>query len=187
MLAAYTQIPGVEMTEFSQTIGEWETFYLLAGTAAATLIGLLFVGVSIHIDVFHRKALSDLHHFAALTFNCFFYVLLISILFLIPRLSPLGLGIPLTLLGVLGSVNAVIQQQRARSTHSNHQNVNIAGRFNVPIISLIGLTLLAVGIMFRVTLSAYGLVFVIILLLASASQNAWTLLVQTDDIKPKHK
>ena len=31
------------MTEFQQLVANWETFYLLAGTAAATLIGLLFV------------------------------------------------------------------------------------------------------------------------------------------------
>jgi hypothetical protein len=31
------------MDTFSQTIGAWQTFYLLTGTAATTLIGLLFV------------------------------------------------------------------------------------------------------------------------------------------------
>jgi hypothetical protein len=33
---------------FPELIKEWETFYLMVGTAAATLIGLLFVAVSIH-------------------------------------------------------------------------------------------------------------------------------------------
>ena len=60
------------MTDFSQMVGEWETFYLLTGTAAATLIGLLFVAVSINIEPFQGKERPDLQHFGALTFNASF-------------------------------------------------------------------------------------------------------------------
>jgi hypothetical protein len=172
------------MIGFSETIAGWQTFYLLVGTAAATLIGLLFVAVSIHIDIFHRKALSDLHRFAALTFNCFFYVLLIAILFLIPGQSALGLGLPLLLLGLLGLVNALRQQLRARRSHSGRTGISIAARFNLPVACLAGLVLLAVGVMLQLAASLYGLVPVIVFLLASASQNAWTLLVQTDELDP---
>jgi hypothetical protein len=171
------------MTDFTQNIADWQTFYLLAGTAAATLIGLLFVAVSIHIDIFHRKAYSDLHHFAALTFNCFFYVLLIAILFLIPNQSAWGLGIPLLLLGGLGLVNALIQQRRARHILSSRQGASLASRFNLPILCLAGLSLLALGIILQLPISLYGLVLVIVFLLASASQNAWALLVQTEDLE----
>jgi hypothetical protein len=90
------------MTDFTNTVKESQTFYVMAGTAAATLIGLLFMAVSINIDVFRRRTSEDIQHFAALTFNCFFYVLLISMLFLIPRSSPVCLGTPLLLLEVLG-------------------------------------------------------------------------------------
>jgi hypothetical protein len=169
------------MTDFTATIKEWETFYLLGGTAAATLIGLLFVAVSIHIDIFHRKTSTDLHHFAALTFNCFFYALLISMLFLIPNLSPLGLGVPLFLLGLLGLLNAVLQQRRARNNLQSTQAREIASRFNLPILGLLGLFIVSVGIMFRLILSLYGIIVVIFILLISAAQNAWALLVQIED------
>jgi hypothetical protein len=169
------------MNDFIKTITEWQTFYLLGGTAAATLIGLLFVAVSIHIDVFHRKTSTDLHHFAALTFNCFFYVLLISILFLVPRLSPLEMGIPLFLLDGLGLFNAIIQQHRARKNQPQ-QKTNIANKFNLPIMCLLGLVLISIGVMFKNTQSLYGLIVVVVFLLISASQNAWALLVQTEDL-----
>jgi hypothetical protein len=175
------------MTDFSQAVHEWQTFYQVAGTAAATLIGLLFVAVSIHIEIFTRKAITDIHHFAALTFNCFFYVLLIAMFFLIPRLSPLGLGIPLALLGLLGLVNAVIQQARSRKWQSVHQGMDLASRFNLPNLCLACLIVIAVCVMLGLTQSLYALVVVVILLLASAAQNAWTLLVQTDEAKPKRK
>ena len=35
------------MLTFAQTIEQWRDFYILAGTAAATLIGLLFVSLSL--------------------------------------------------------------------------------------------------------------------------------------------
>ena len=168
---------------FPELIKEWETFYLMVGTAAATLIGLLFVAVSIHIENFHRNTSTDLHYFAALTFNCFFYVLLMAILFLVPRLSPLKLGIPLLLLSGLGIANMLIQKTRVKKIQAKRQNRQIANRFNVPIACLVGLLIVSLGTMFQITLSLYGMILVIILLLASASQNAWTLLVRIEDKK----
>jgi hypothetical protein len=169
------------MTDFASVVRSWETFYLLTGTAAATLIGLLFVAISIHIEVFTRRVASGLKHFAALTFNCYFYILLIAIFFLIPALSPLGLGIPLSLLGILGSANAAVQQSNARKTSPDRQGGRLASRFTGPMLSLAGLALMGVAIALKIGLSFYGVVIVIVLLLASASQNAWALLIQADD------
>jgi hypothetical protein len=36
--------------DFAAIIVGWHDFYMLAGSAAATLLGLLFVAVSLHID-----------------------------------------------------------------------------------------------------------------------------------------
>jgi len=36
---------------FQAAVGGWHDFYLLAGTAAATLVGLLFVGLSLHLRI----------------------------------------------------------------------------------------------------------------------------------------
>jgi hypothetical protein len=168
------------MSDFAQSVSDWETFYLLTGTAAATLIGLLFIAVSIHIEIFNRKPYSHLSHFAALTFNCFFYVLLISILFLIPNQTPLGLGIPFFLLGVLTTLNAILQRRASQKMQASGSGDNLASRFNVPILSLLGLTAIGILVILRYTQSLYGLVVVIIFLLGSASQNAWALLVTSD-------
>lgn len=35
---------------FAETINSWTNFYMLTGSAAATLVGLIFVSVSLHID-----------------------------------------------------------------------------------------------------------------------------------------
>jgi hypothetical protein len=156
-------------------IASWETFFLLAGTAAATLIGLLFIAISIHLNIFHEQTSIHLQRFAALTFNCFFYVLLIAMIFLIPGLTSGWLGAPLLLLGVLGTGNALRQRNRAR------EEPHIANKFNAPIVGLMGLAIIGALVLFQVYQGIYGLVFVILIFLISASLNAWNLLIYTDD------
>jgi hypothetical protein len=100
-------------------------------------------------------------------------------------LPPLALGIPLVVLGLLGVTNALIQQRRARRLPADKQGTSITRRFNLPILCTMGLALCALGLLFQVFLSPYGLVAVVIFLLASASHNAWTLLVQTGELHHK--
>jgi hypothetical protein len=75
----------------------------------------------------------------------------------------------------------LIQKTRVKKIQAKRQNRQIANRFNVPIACLAGLFIVSIGTMFQITLSLYGMILVIIFLLASASQNAWALLVQIED------
>jgi hypothetical protein len=123
---------------------------------------------------------SGLELFAALTFNCYFYVLLVAILFVVPGLTPPILGVPLASLGTLGLANAVLQRRRARKYSLDNGTRSLASRFVVPIASMAGLALMGIGIAMRVEASFYGLVVVLVLLLGSASQNAWALLIGSE-------
>jgi hypothetical protein len=38
-----------------QAVATWQGFYTLVGTAAATLVGLAFVALSLHLSVFTRR------------------------------------------------------------------------------------------------------------------------------------
>ncbi len=165
---------------FTEAIHSWETFYLLTGTAGATLIGLLFIAISINVEQFRNQFSGDLQYFAALTFNSFFYVLILSILFLIPRISSAGLGITILILGIVGGINTIRQQVRTSKDQTQRPGIDIASRFWIPILTLGGMALLAVAILLQVEISLYGFVPVIILLLGSASQNTWVLLVELD-------
>lgn len=169
------------MTSFAHDVSSWETFYLLAGTAAATLVGLLFVAVSINIDSFRQNAYGDLQLYAALTFNCFFYVLLISLLFLVPGISPLGLGLPLFVLGALGLANVLIQRRKAQRIQSERNARGIAARFVAPSLCLLGLALVGILTIAQVAEGLYGLVVIIVVLLAVAALNAWSLLLRVEE------
>ena len=56
---------------FSQALAEWTAFYALMGGAAATLLGLLFVAVSLRLNIFHQRQVADVRDFAAFTFGTF--------------------------------------------------------------------------------------------------------------------
>jgi hypothetical protein len=168
------------MTDISPIITTWETFYLLAGTAAATLIGLLFVAISINIDLFHAQSRLDFQIFGALTFNCFFYVLLIALLFLVPGLGKLGVAIPVFLLGSLGLGNAFWQQRRARRSQIILSETSYAGRFTVPMVCLAGLVIVGLGVFAGYMQSLNLLAVVVFAFLASASVNAYNLMMQSE-------
>src|SRR5579871_54932 len=94
-------------THFAAAVAEWQGFYTLAGGASATLMGLIFVAVSIQLDVFKDESSAPLLATARRTFARFIIALTISLLFLVPEQSPLGLGVPLLCLAVLDMRNTV--------------------------------------------------------------------------------
>jgi len=165
------------MDAFSQSIELWHDFYIMVGTAAATLIGLLFVGLSLNIETVRRESHADIQLLAAQTFNSFFYVLMFAILFLIPRQVPMGLGLPLLSIGGLGLLSTVQQLAQTRRSQRPWGKGTIARRFALPIVSLVGVVVIAVSVLFGQPNGLYWLVPVMILLLASASRNAWDLLI----------
>ena len=70
---------------FTHALGEWSGFYTLVGGAAATLLGLLFVALSLRLNVFHDQALADIRAFATFTFNTFLLALVLAALAVAPH------------------------------------------------------------------------------------------------------
>jgi hypothetical protein len=166
---------------YSEIVAGWETLYLLVGTAAATLMGLLFVAISINVEKFQQAMRMDLRNFGALTFNSFFYVLLVAILFLTPGLGWRGTGVVLLLLGVVDLTNALLQLRRAKGAGNADRREEVESRFTFPILCLVALVISAVLILFRVSASLYVVSLAAVLLLGAASVNAWLLLVRADE------
>ena len=69
---------------FTQLLTHWQGFFSLAGTAAATLVGLLFVAVSLHLDLFSDERERQTRISAQQTLTNFFNVLVLALLFNIP-------------------------------------------------------------------------------------------------------
>ena len=89
----------------------WATFTEVAGSASAALTGLLFVAVSIRIDVIGRS--QELRNRAAQTLALFVTALLINILLSIPGQSDHVLGAELVALAIITGVVLLALDRRA--------------------------------------------------------------------------
>ncbi|MBV8753250.1 MAG: hypothetical protein JO328_10385 [Hyphomicrobiales bacterium] len=82
----------------------WHDFYVLVGTASATLVGLMFVAASIGGSVFNETHRIALQAFISPTVVNFAAALFISIGVMIPSQTSLSLGLLLTAGGVAGLI-----------------------------------------------------------------------------------
>lgn len=87
---------------FADALADWIPFYGLAGAAAATLLGLLFVAASLRLTIFRNPETADVSYFATFIFASMMGALIVPGLALIPHESPGSLVIPLVALGVIG-------------------------------------------------------------------------------------
>ena len=77
----------------------WDTFAVVIGGAAGALIGLLFVSVSIRIDVI--SASPDFRNRGAATLSLFVTVLLVAIVLVVPGQEAWELGAEMLVLAVM--------------------------------------------------------------------------------------
>ena len=92
---------------FAQALAEWTAFYTLMGGAAATLLGLLFVAVSVRLNIFHQREVADVRDFAAFTFGTFLVAIVVAGLAIAPHAHRLTLAWSLLLVGI-GALAAII-------------------------------------------------------------------------------
>jgi hypothetical protein len=167
------------MDTFTQAVEGWHDFYMMIGTAAATLVGLLFVSLSLNIDAITRKENADLRMLAEQTFSSFIYVILFAVFFLIPDQGSQGLGLPLLGVGGLGLYSTVSHFFKTRYKQPRvWGRGNVALRFAAPTLCFASLMIIAVSALLDRTNGLYWLVPVMILLIVSASWNAWALLLR---------
>jgi len=167
------------MDAFAQTVQGWHDFYVLIGEAAATLLGLLFVSLSLNVVAITRKKNVDLRALAEQTFSNFIFVLLAALFFLIPHQERLGLGLPLLGTGGLGLFSTVMHFLMMRHTQPRVWRLGSVGiRFIIPAISFVILIIIAIFALSGKTGGLYWLVPVMVMLMVTSSFNAWDLLLR---------
>jgi len=169
----------------------WHDFFVLAGTGAATLLGLLFVALSVNKDSIAARPL--LRSLARQTFFAFGVVLIVSLLCLAPEraLSLRGLGMWLTLGILLTSVfsakahyRTLQESRRSGREASDKRRENQreyllrAGIYNT---GLLCVFIAGIGLWHENVDSARWLLPAIVLLGALALNNAWGLVLRVDE------
>jgi len=74
--------------QYGAVLATWHDFYLATAGATAALLGLLFVGVSINLATITADERIDLRTRAAQAFSNLVFVLVISLLLLVPGSTP---------------------------------------------------------------------------------------------------
>jgi hypothetical protein len=158
----------------------WRDFYMVAGTAAATLVGLLFVGLSLHL----RTVLSrvEVRSLARVTLANFGFLLLVS-LFMVIRQSPKALSPQLIGAGVVSLVVVGPSLVAAsRSPTRTLQPYRLILRFGLSALGYVGAIMAGVFLARGEVGVALNLSWVVtIALLFVSLRNSWDLLVSVGE------
>ncbi len=166
----------METNAFAHAIQAWTNFYLLFGGASATLVGLMFVSLSINPEIMHVEKYVDVRALAQRTFIVFLNLLMIAGVMVIPGPSPHGIGIPLLCFSVLGLYEAARDIWRIRA-HQHHWPLRLIVRRFASLI--LGQLAIAVAACYLVRGDADALnimPFAILGLIFNACLNAWDML-----------
>ncbi len=154
---------------------EWHDFYLLIGTASATLIGLMFVAASVGASYFTTEREAPLRAFLTPTVLHFSAILVICLMGTAPSQTWTSLGALLSAAGIVGigfSVRVWMAMRRRGTT----KTLDLADRCCYVVIpQATYLTLAGAGIVLRVRpdLGLDLLAVTLVLLLLLGIRNAW--------------
>ena len=161
---------------FTALIRDWQVFYATLATASATLVGLLFVAISLNAGSLLARRTTWRIRIARKAFGDFLLVLMSSVVFLVPRMPPVGLSVALATLGIgvtYGLAKAFSDSLHAGDSPGRWHSVR---SFGLSLAGSLGLIASAVLIYLGYTGALYWLVGVWAALIASACATAWSLL-----------
>jgi hypothetical protein len=162
----------------TELLREWHDFYVLVGTASATLVGLMFIAVSIGSSIFNEEKRASMAAFITPTVVHFAAVLFACLMVTIPTQGSLTLGCLLGAGGVAGTIycGKILIQIIVR----HRFNIDLTDRLFYVLLPLLGylLALLsAVLLLMRSAASANVIAAALLTLLAAGIRNAWDMMV----------
>ena len=162
---------------FQATLQSWHDFYAITGQGAAALVGLLFVGLSLHIRMVLSHA--DVRALARVTLSNFILMLVLALFMVIPDNNSSDTGERVILLGVISTVyTAPSLMAGLRSRMRTIGLRMLLLRFGLSFLAFVGLivcgTELVAG---NYHDGLVGLVGVVVVVLVVSLRNTWDLLV----------
>jgi hypothetical protein len=163
----------------AQPLQRWHDFYILVGTASATLVGLMFVTISFGSRFITEQSLPSLRVYVSPTLIHFIYVLVIATVVMIPTLTRMPLGVLLVLVGLLSFGRALWmtpfmrQQQRQQGTDKG----DWVWYLIVPSISYLLFVGTGIGLLLGLNQALNALAAATILLPVNGIRNAWDMVV----------
>jgi len=172
----------VDWVEF---VASWHEFFLMAGTAAVTLAGLLFVAISIHVDTLIDESREHLLSFARLILFSYVGVMLLSLMMLVPAFSLRLIGLELILIPVpLAAWTVRLSRTKHGTEHAEFSRGVLRRRSLFALVAYGIIVLTGIGILkLRMPQFLYWLIGAVCMLLGNAAGASWDLLVRTAMIR----
>jgi hypothetical protein len=165
---------------FPAALQGWQNFYILAGTAAATLTGLMFIAVTFGAGLVTRENAAATRAFLDPTYIHFVQVLLTACLMTVPTLSPSFLGGVLIVVGVarIVALHGVFRRyQEAQSRNGDIEVSDWVVAIVLPLLCHATLAATGAGFLLRDAVALTGLAIVNVGLLFIGIHGAWELFV----------
>ncbi len=157
----------------AEALAEWSEFYVALAGAAAVLLGLVFVGLSIHFE--RARGEVPVRALSVEAGTSLFYPLLISLTMLIPEGRPTtqaGLLLAIAVFGSWSTIGAFAAARRRR-----HSTRGIIFRFVVPTVAMGVLAAAAVGLALDREPALWLVAAAALVNIIVGTQNAWDLLL----------
>jgi hypothetical protein len=164
---------------------EWHDFFAAVAGIAATLVGLLFVALALNPAVMADDGPAGLRTWAGQTFHSFLMVLVFALVILIPDTGPLGLGLPLLILGAWGVARVVIDARQVRSDPDPEwHGRSVLTRFASPLAAYVIAVWVGAQTLQGDADAVGWLVATVFFLMMNAASNCWDLLRDIGDRHP---
>ncbi len=163
----------------SSVVTGWDGFAMVIGGAAGALVGLLFVAVSIRINVIARSG--ELRNRAAQTLSLFAAVLLVAIALSIPDQQRWVVGVELMSLALLAGVIMLVLDRRAQRQKSEQPIAHVLDVANPNAITCVLLFGSGSFLLYGSIVGLYVLVGAAVIAILGGIVSAWLLLVRVAD------
>ena len=162
-----------------QAFRDWQTFYFLVGGAAAGLVGLTFVAITVGSGTITKQNISGLRTFVNPSLIHFIYVLVTASVVVMPTVTRTQLGILLAVAGLVSLTRAVstlpfMWQQYRRHVVDMH---DWAWYFLAPVASYLIYAGTGAGLVLGNGWAINGLAWASILLLVAGIRNTWDMVL----------
>lgn len=158
---------------WTQQLGAWHDLFLLDGTAAATLMGLTFVVVTLSPRNVAQNLSTGVKAFTTPIMAFFATAVLVSILMLVPWSASRPLGAALLIVSLIGLCYLLTTGAHAQWRDSSLGLDDWIWYIGLPFAAYMAMLPIAVGMWLAASWALYGVAAAVLLLLIMGIRNAW--------------
>ncbi len=172
-------------SNFQQYLEHCHDLFVLSGTAAATLMGVLFISLSLHLDTVVHEDNKHIHAMALESFYGFMWVMVISMFMLVPLMPMRPLSTAFIMLGAVRIGMMVLNSRHlVGKTDAIFTRKVLFRRFIPPFLGNASLVYAGWSLIRGNNEMAIGFVFwSMFMLLITATGAAWDLLMRVGRLK----